>query len=226
MDKRKRGILYGLALGDGGIYLSKDQSNKTARLVIGHGPKQKEYLEYKKQLVTSVLGGKPPSIYTYKSFNKKVGKKYTNHQLYKNHKYFRQMHRVLYPNNKKTYTKKLLSYLTDQSLALWFMDDGCGSVCYNKVKKPCGCMTRLSTYCSREEACLLKDWFLEKYDIDPRFDVDRRNNKFSLRFNTKESKKFVSIVYPYMFSDLKYKIAHVDKYIPRARDIHLDEDIV
>lgn len=219
MDKRKRGILYGLAIGDGGIYLNKDQAADTARLVIGHGPKQLEYLEYKANLLHSILGGKKPKVYTYQSFNKKVGKTYTNHQLYKNHKYFRQMHRVMYPKGEMVYTEQLLSYLTDESLAIWFMDDGSGTISKNaKTKKPCGCMTRLSTYCSQEEANLLQSWFNEKYNITPKFDVDKRSNKYSLRFNTKESREFVSIVSPYMFQPMKYKIEHVDKYAPRVQD--------
>lgn len=227
MDKRKRGILYGCAIGDGGLFLDKSQSAKTARLIIGHGPSQLDYLEYKKRLLHSVLGGKEPSVYTYQSLNKKTGKIYTNHQLYKNHSYFRQMHRVLYPKGVFTYSEKMLSYLTDQSLALWFMDDGSGTICRNsKTKKPSGCMTRLSTYCSKEEAEILKEWFFSKYKLNPKFDVDKRNDKYSLRFNTKESREFVSIVSPYMFDSMKYKIDHVDKYSPRVPDILRDEDIV
>jgi hypothetical protein len=224
LDTRKRGILYGMALGDGGIY--KVPNAITSRLVIGHGPAQLEYLEYKAKLLHSVLGGKPPSVYTYNSFNKRVGKTYTNHQLYKSDKYFDQMHRVLYPQGTKKYTKHLLDYLTDQSLALWYMDDGSGTLCKNnKTGGTCGCMTRIATYCSKEEAELLRDWFTEKYHITPKFDVDKRNNKYSLRFNTNESRVFVSIVYPYMFHTMKYKVEHVDKYTPRARDTLLHQRV-
>jgi hypothetical protein len=226
MDRRKRGILYGMALGDGGIYIDKDQAKDTARIIIGQGPKQLLYLEEKQKLLHSILGGKEPKIYTYKSLNKKTGKTYTNHQLYKNHAYFRQMHRVLYPYGNKVYTEQLLGYLTDQSLALWYMDDGSGTVCRNKVKTPCGCMTRLSTYCSKEEAGLLREWFSEKYKIVPKFDIDKRNDKYSLRFNTKESREFVSIVSPYIFQSMKYKVEHVDKYSPRVQDTLRGEDIV
>lgn len=227
MDKRKRGILYGLAIGDGGIYLDKSQSADTARLIIGHGPKQLDYLKYKQKLLHSTLGGKEPSLYTYKSQNKRTNKTYTNHQLYKNHKYFRQMHNVLYPEGEFKYTEKMLSYLTDQSLAIWFMDDGSGTVSKNnKTKKLCGCMTRIATYCSFKEAELLRDWFKGKYSLDAKFDKDKRNNKFSLRFNTTDSKKFVSIVSPYIFDSMKYKIQHVDKYSPRVPDTLRGEDIV
>jgi len=227
MDKRKRGILYGCAIGGGGIYLDKNQASSTARLIIGHGPNQLEYLKYKQHLLQSILGGKKPSLYTYKSLNKKTGKTYTNHQIYKNHNYFRQMHRVLYPEGSFKYSEKMLSYLTDHSLAIWYMDDGSGSISKNnKTKKPCGCMTRLSTYCSKEEAELLKEWFYSKYKLNAKFDVDKRSNKYSLRFNTKDSREFVSIVYPYMFQPLKYKIEHVDKYSPRVPDTLRGEDIV
>lgn len=226
MDKRKRGILYGMAIGDGGIYLSKDQAKNTARLIIGHGPKQKEYLEEKALLLHSVLGGKKPKVYTYKSFNKRQGKQYTNHQLYKNHTYFRQMHRVMYPKGEMVYTEKLLSYLTDQSLALWYMDDGSGVVCKNKASTPCGCMTRISTYCSKEEAHLIQQWFKEKYELDAKLDRDKRNDKYSIRFNTTDSKTFISIVSPYVFQSMKYKLEHVDKYSPRVLDTLRGEDIV
>ena len=224
MDKNARAILYGMAIGDGGIYLSKDQASKTARMIIGHGPKQLGYLHHKANILHSVLGGKEPSIYTSKK--EANGKVYVNHQMYKNHTYFRQMHRVLYPQGIKVYSEKMLGYLNDHSLAIWYMDDGSGVVCKNKNKTPCGCMTRLSTYCTKEEAELLKWWFNEKYRIDPKFDVDNRNDKYSLRFNTKNSREFVSIVSPYMFKDCRYKIEHVDKYVPRVRSTLRGEDIV
>lgn len=218
MNKRDRGILYGLALGDGCLHISKDQSPKTARLVIGHGPKQLEYLEEKKRLLHSTLGGKPPSLYTYRSKNKKTGKVYTNHQLYKNHKYFRQMHRVLYSTGKKKITEKVLGYLTDYSLALLFMDDGSGKVLKNKVGIPTSATTRIATYCTEEEALLWRKWFEDKYSISPKFDVDKRSLPlgYSLRFNTTASKELVSIIAPYIVPCLKYKIQHIDKYMPKS----------
>lgn len=228
MDRHKRGILYGLALGDGGIYLNKSQAKTTARMVIGHGPAQLEYLKHKAKLLHSTTGGKEPSVYTYQSKNKATGKTYTNHQLYKNYTYFRQMHRVLYPEGKKVYTEQLLSYLTDHSLALWYMDDGSGTICKNKLTgKPSGCMTRIATYCSKEEAEILKTWFMSKYGIDAKFDVDKRSDKYSLRFNTADSKVFVSVVSPYIIPCMQYKIEHVGSYIPRAQDTLIKgEDIV
>lgn len=231
MNSKDRGVLYGLAIGDGGIYIIPSQAATTARLIIGHGPKQIDYLNYKADLLHSVLGGKRPSVYEYTSKNKTTNKTYVNHQLYKNDAYFRQMHRVLYPTGKKVYTEQLLSYLTDHSLALWYMDDGSAKRFTSKDgANYTGSNTRLSTYCSKEEAELLRDWFEHKYQITPKFDVDKRNGKFSLRFNTAESNIFTDIVYPYVVPSLSYKVEHVVKYSPRVQGTQtsniVGEDIV
>lgn len=227
MNKEQRGILYGMSFGDGGIYISKDQSSETAGMTIGHSPKQREYLEHKNQLLHSIFGGKISKINEYKSFNKTVQKEYTNIQLRRTEKYFRQMHRVLYKEGFKKYTSQSLGYLNNHGLALWYMDDGSGVICKNNKRNICGCMTRLSTYCSLEEAELIRDWFKSKYDIDCKFDIDRRNNKVSLRMNTNDSRKFVDVVAPYMIPSMKYKIEHVEKYNPRVLSSSFeDEDIV
>lgn len=214
MNKKDRSILYGMATGDGCLYVN----GSTARLVIGHGPKQLDYLKWKAEKLHSIFGGKPVNVYTYTSFNRQVGKTYTNHQLAKSHNYFRQMHRVMKPTGEKKYTRKWLDFLDDVGLAIWYMDDGAGTLCRNKQGRTSGCMTRISTYCSEEEALILRKWFEDKYNISPKFDVDRRSNKYSLRFNTTESKRFVEIVSPHIIPCMKYKIEHVDSYCTRVQD--------
>ena len=216
MNKEYRGILYGMSLGDGGIYITKDQSVKTARMVIGHSPKQRGYLEYKANLLLKIFGGKPTKINEYQSFNKTSEKTYTNLQICRTEKYFRQMHRVLYKTGTKVFTKQVLDYLTDEGLALWYMDDGSAAICKNKSGNICGCMTRIATYCSLEEAEIIKDWFKSKYEIDVKFDLDKRNNKISIRMNTKDSKIFVQIVKPYIHESMKYKLSHVGDYETRV----------
>ena len=88
-------------------------------------------------------------------------------------------------------------------------------------------MTRLSTYCSEEEAIIIKKWFEDKYNISPKFDIDKRNSRYSMRFNTQESRIFIDIVSKYVPDCMNYKIEHVKKYNPRVLDSSLeDEDIV
>lgn len=217
VNKNYRGMLYGMCFGDGGVYITKDQSKKTARIVIGHTPKQRKYLEYKNKLLHSIFGGKISKINTYISLNKKMNKEYTNIQLCRTEKYFRQMHRVLYPKGKKIYTRKSLYYLTDEGLALWFCDDGNGRICTNPNGKIGGCMTRISTYCSLKEIEIIRDWFKEKYDLNVKFDCDKRNNLYSVRFNTKDSHKFVQIVQKYVPKSMRYKLEHTEFYNTRAQ---------
>ena len=218
----KRGILYGMVFGDGNLYLAKNNFGVSyCKLTIGHSPKQKDYLQFKANKIHSLLGGKKPEIYSYKS------KGYTNLQIIKTNKYFRQMHRVLYPSGKKIYTRKALDYLTDEGLAFWYMDDGNGAVCYNKNKKICGCMTRISTYCSEEEAFIIKQWFLDRYNLNPSFDIDKRNDLYSIRFNTKDSHSFIDIIAKYIPICMQYKINHIEKYNTRVLSpSHEGEDIV
>ncbi len=214
MDKDTRGILYGLALGDGYLYSAKNNFGVNyTQLKISHSPKQKDYIEYKANLILSLFGGKFPKIREVKWFNKTVQKEYSDLRIMKTHKYFEQMRRNLYDNKTKVITRKILDYLTDHGLALWYMDDGCGTICWNNrngVKTVGGCMTRIATYCSLQEAEVIKQWFKDRYEIDIKFDCDKRSNKYSIRMNTKDSKKFVAIIKSFVIPSMLYKITHVE----------------
>jgi hypothetical protein len=214
MNREKRGILYGMSIGDGCI--SKQSTNKNYGLTVGHSPRQEEYLTYKADLLLSTMGGKRPNINRYKSHNKSTGKEYTNLQFRKVDPYFNQIHKNLYATGLKVITRKCLDYLTDQGLALWFMDDGSGAICKNREGKSCGCMVRISTYCSGEEAEVIAKWFLDRYQLTCKFDVDNRSGKVSIRFGTLDSKKFAEIVSPYIIPSMKYKIEDILSYTPRA----------
>lgn len=220
MNKETRGILYGMATGDGCISIGKAQSSKTASLHIGHSPKQRAYLEWKRKLLHSKLGGKEPSLYEYQSKNSKTGKTYTNLQVYKSHKYFRQMHRVLYPYGKFLYTEKLLSYLTDAGVAIWYCDDGSGTVHYNNrngEKKIGGCSTRIATYCSLPEIELISEWF-QDWGLTVKKDLDKRNGLYSVRLATQDSHKFINRIQEYVPQCMKYKVEHTGLILPRVLD--------
>lgn len=214
MNKNHRAVLYGMSIGDGCI--SKQPTNKNYALTIGHGPKQETYLRAKADKLLSIFGGSPVSINTYTSFNKTANKEYTNLQIRKLHPYFNQMHRNLYPKGKKVITRKVLDFLNDEGLAYWFMDDGSGTVCKSKNGYGCGCMVRLSTYCSKEEAETISAYFRDKYKLTCKFDIDKRNNKYSIRFGTLDSKRFAEIVAPHILSSMWYKIESVLEYTPRV----------
>lgn len=207
MNKEQNGILFGMTIGDGCLYIQ----NGYPSIIIGHSPKQKEYIEYKSKLLENIFGTKV-NITEYVGFNKSVQKTYTNLRITKGHKYFSEMYEIFYSNKKKIYSKEILDTLTDQGLAIWYMDDGSGAICKNKLGTPCGAMTRISTYCSREESVIIKDWFKDRYDIEIKFDIDKRNDKYSIRMNKESSIRFVQIVEPYIIPSMEYKIQHVKLY--------------
>lgn len=221
MNKEHRSILYGMVLGDGNLYRTKNNYGVDyCKLTIGHSPRQREYLEHKINLLHSIFGGKKPKIYSYES------RGYTNLQTVKTNTYFKQMRRKLYPDGNKTYTKEVLDYLTPHGIALWYLDDGSGTV-YGKNGKISGCMTRIATYCSLEEVEILKTWFKKNYDLNCVFDLDKRNRKYSIRFNTSDSHKFIDMISKYVPNCMRYKIEHVEKYNPRKpSSLKKDEDIV
>lgn len=216
MNKKDRGILYGMSLGDGCI--AKQATNANYGLTVGHGPKQEAYLRYKAEVLSSIFGGKPVNINSYTSLNKNTQKVYTNLQFRKTHKYFNQIHRNLYPTGTKIFTRKVLDYLTVEGLAYWVMDDGSGTVTHNRDKKPCGCNIRIATYFTLDEAEVTKKWFEDVFSISPKFDVDKRNDKVSLRFNTHDSKTLANIISPYFIPCMQYKLDKVDSYTPRVLD--------
>lgn len=226
MDRQTRGFLYGICLGDGCLY--KQPTNKNTGLTIGHGPKQLSYLKHKAEKLHSVLGGKPIQTYEYSSFNKTSEKSYTNFQIRRVDPYFNQMHKALYKTGKKVVTKEVLDFLSDEGLAYWFMDDGSGTVSKNRDKNPCGCMIRFATYCDKPQAEVIAKWFLEKYNVVAKFDVDKRNDKVSLRFGTFDSITLAKILSPYIIPEMEYKIRDILNYTPRVlgSTTVVDEDIV
>ena len=121
------------------------------------------------------------------------------------------MHRVLYKTGQKRYTRQILDYVTDHGLALWFMDDGNKSLVRNKEGKISSCVLRLATYCSEEEAQILKQWFIDRYDVEPKFDLDKRNNKYSLRFTSKPAMKLIEVIKPFVPTCMNYKIDFIQE---------------
>lgn len=225
MNNKDRGILYGMLYGDGNLYKAKNNfGTEYVKLTIGHSPRQRDYLEHKIDLIHSIFGGKRPKIYEYTSFNKTAGKSYRNLQTVKTNKYFRQMLKVLYPGGRKTYTAQGLGYLTDEGLALWYQDDGSLYLHRNKAGNISSASLSIATYCSESEFHILQKWFEEVYGVSPKASIDKRNNKYSLRFLSADSNKLLSIVKPYIHESMLYKVGITQE--PRAPSSTEGDDIV
>jgi len=224
MNSTQRGILYGMAIGDGSVH-KVTQGNCV--LQFSHSDKQKEYIELKAKKINSILGGKQNSVNWYTSKTPSGEVHYGKYG--KAHKYFNQMRRVLYPYGKKTYTRKMLDYLNPEGIAYWYMDDGGLSKKFTRSKTTdeitsCSCEMRISTYCSEEEIDTIIQYFQEVWKIQGKKRLSKKHGTYYLAFNTKESKKLELLIKPYVIESMYYKLP--SNWITRAQDTHVGDDIV
>jgi recombination protein RecA len=226
MATHKRGILLGMLLGDGCLKVKTHKCldgsvSKYYEFVICHSTKQEAYLKYKLDLFHSIVGGKLPSV-NYEN----IKGKYESCRFSKCHKIFRLFHKTLYSNNdKKYFSEKVFRYLTPQSIALWYMDDGGVSKTMHN-KKVSSIEMRLYTYFSEEEADRSIEYFKSVHGIYAKKRHYMKRNQWNLVFNSKESVKFESLIGTHIIPEMLYKLPSY--YFTRALDTTKDggDDIV
>lgn len=203
MNTKKRSLLLGMLLGDGclktKVHTKQDGSTSVYyEFVIAHSIKQKEYLEYKQNLFHSLIGGKLPKL-NYEA-------RTNSFRFSRAHRIFRLFHKTLYSNNNKKYfTDKVFRYLTPQSIALWYMDDGGISWNFWNGKKA-SCEMRLYTYFSEAEADRAIAYFADKYQIRVKKRHYMKRGQWNLIFNTTESRKFESLISEFVIPSMRYKL--------------------
>ena len=206
MDKRSKGILVGMVFGDGYLNVRTRKAGYiSSELVVVHSTSQRDYTEYKAELIRKIFGGKHTVIDRCATL--KNGKTYQLCGFSKTNKYFRILKRLIYPYGKKTITVGALNVLTDEGLAIWYMDDGHARRNFNSLGYVSSVSTTISTCCSEEEVIVVCKWFLDKHNVE--FKPFREGNGFSIRCNTNESHVFARIIEPYVILSMRYKLSHV-----------------
>lgn len=166
-------------------------------LKLRHSAKQREYLEHKAKLLHSILGGKQPKIQEINNNG------YPGVQISKQHRWFRYLRKWMYPNGIKTYQRKILNYLTPEGIAIWYMDDGNLSLPKRNGKIHAR-RIYLNTHRTKEENQIIIDFFKEKYAIN--FGQVLNKGWYRLTCGTKEAKKFIALVEPFIIPSMSYKI--------------------
>lgn len=223
MELRKKSILIALCIGDG--YITHQKQIKKGRtyqynyLEISHGQYQGEYIQWKADLCTSITG-KKSTVRRKKYKAKKIlginveeslGYTFTNTSPY-----FRVLRKWLYPNNKKKLSKKMLFYLDEQGLAIWYMDDG--STYVSKTDRTF--TTEISTHISKEEALELIDLFKEKWNIQ--FHLHKRKeNQYNIRAYSSNALKFIKLIEPFVPDCMAYKLIVPKFYFQECTASHL-----
>lgn len=199
MNRETRGILIGMSLGDGCLFVNKNLACSLPQVNLGikHSLDQLAYIEHKALLLHSCLGGKCPKVSIVDNG------KYPGAYIVKSNKYFRILRKALYPNGKKTITIKILDRITPQGLAIWWMDDGCIS-----MKKRNGKIHArqgfINTYTPLYETQIVCDWLDKRFQVYSRPVFDRKF--YRVRLNTESLKTLIPIIRPYIIPSMAYKI--------------------
>lgn len=193
------GAILGTLMGDMCIIRPKTNGKyrRNARFQMTHSDKQKEYLEFKRDILNlhPLIKSKITERNTYL---KQTNKIYHQWQYTSNHNtYATQMHNKIYKDGTKIINKDILNSITDLGLFLWYLDDGYLNIRYykntNKIKE-----YRMFLYTNSftlDEVKLIKSWFESKYDISP--NINKKGNGYILYFNSSKTRKFMEIIEPF-----------------------------
>lgn len=209
MNRKDRGLLVGMLLGDGCLRVRdrlKDGKYlyKQAELRVKHSSKQKAYAEHKAELVAQMFGG---ACKVHDTSSVAFGAKYSQVYFTKSNPYFRALYSVVYPEGKKRITRRVLNYLTPQGIALWYLDDGSARVNRNSEGWVSSCATEIATCCTLDEAEEIVAYFKAVHDIVVK--PFKLNTYWCIRMNTAESQKFCRLIAQYVPASMLYKLQHV-----------------
>ena len=202
LSTEEKSMLIALTIGDGHI-------SPEGRLTLHHSIKQQEYLEYKANILSKIIGGRPIKIHKNKT-TLSNGKTYETVTASKTSKYIiGELRDIMYPEGKKVITREILNQLTAEGIAIWYMDDGNIHPCKDKNGKIHSYVLGISTYLTREENQVIIDYFKDKWDLNFRQCEDR--GKYRLAMGTREARKFLELVRPYIepVECMRYKIIEI-----------------
>lgn len=201
ITKESRNLLIGLLLGDGTI------SNNNV-FKIAHSEKQKDYLEWKiKQL--NECGIRNNGVKTYIKncgYNPGISVYYTQLNIIP---FIKVLRRICYKGKKIIGNRKLLNRLSSKEIAIWYMDDGHINIRKSKEGRYIGFYIKISTCEPKKEMQVVIDYFKEVWGINfYLFHERKKEDSYSLCCGTKEGKKFIELVKPYVLQvpSMKYKI--------------------
>ena len=214
MNVDKRGVIIGMALGDGHIQCAQRLNQgkypyMRRALRVLHGASQRAYCEWKAKRLSWALGGRHINVTKVKNG---PGGKYEAYNFTVSNPYFEQVHGWLYPHGKKLITRRVLDMLTPEGLAIWYMDDGHARSNTNTKGFVSSVSTNIATMCSEAEVMVICDWFQDRFGI--KFNTRCKKTcspgkQFFIECGTEESKKFASIIAPHVPEPMLYKLARV-----------------
>lgn len=192
-----RQLIIGSLLGDGS-FLSVGSRTKNMCLSIAHSDKQKEYIEYKYNILKKY--NLVSSLYKYTINNKRYSHILTGYKIITRvHPIFTNIRKNYYDSygHKRVY-KEFVQDIDALGLAIWYMDDG--YVTNNS------CILSTCSF-TIDEQLLLANILLEKFNLH--FTVGKNDN--SMYLTTKDFYKFTQIIKDYIIPSMQYKLIPYNK---------------
>jgi hypothetical protein len=234
LRKDVRSMILSLILGDG--CLSRTPPSKTNKtygiLAIQHGEKQRDYLEWKIELVNKLLN---------RSMTVQNHKK--GPALWTTHRRLKAWRKFCYPKGIKDITK-ILPFITNptMALAIWMMDDGYVEPSidkrYNKLYSASFRIFTCSTPVDDQDKVI--EWFESHFNVTPRIKFQKRGKHHYvkdgedfpfLKFNVEDSLKLWGLMREFVlqFDSMKHKFRYIEaiyqvRVIQRtAKSLDLDD---
>ncbi|WP_343601315.1 intein-containing recombinase RecA [Mycobacterium sp.] len=197
-------VVLGSLMGDGCLSRPVRQDSESARLRMGHGAKQSEYLDWKVSLLENIphcrtSNGKGAVFADFTPLSEL-------HEL---------MSAMYLDDRKKFLSEEYLKALTPLALAIWYMDDGSFSL------RSKGLQQRTQGGSGRIEICVeamsegsqvrLRDYLRDTQGLDVRLRKAGAAGKSVLVFSTQATARFQELIAPYIHPSMAYKL------LPRFR---------
>jgi hypothetical protein len=183
LNQLQKSFLIGTILGDG--YIRQVKGRKDAFLEVNHSITQKEYVEWKYELLKNLTRSGPKS----RNGN---GNRIAYRFFTRQHPEFTKTMDLFYKDKKKCIPDLVLDPI---SLAVWFMDDG--SRCSkNNV------YLNTQQFSKDDQYKLLN--FLKKMGLDGTLNKDKEY--YRIRFSSSSIPKLYGIIGKYIIPSMKYKI--------------------
>ena len=199
-NKESRNLILAMLLGDGTI-----SNNYVFKL--SHGYKQKEYLEWKINLLNE-YGIKNNGLKEYvstKGYNTGDIVYYSQLSIIP---FIKLLRRIIYKPKKNYSNRKILNRLNALGVAIWYMDDGHINIRKTNDKIH-GFYIKIATCLSKEDNQTIIDYFKEVWNVSF-YQFKEGKDTYSLCCGTQEGIKFIEIVKPYIEScpSMIYKIQY------------------
>jgi hypothetical protein len=196
LSEKQRKVIIGSLLGDGTMNIGK--KGKNANFKVEQGLAQKEYTEWKYEILKPWVSTEPKISFRYHENGEKYAKSWWFRTV--RHPILTKLHNEFYvtrtAGRKKILPNNLSKEIDPLVLAVWIMDDGCFT--NNRID--------ISTYSfSLLEIQSLQEIFRDIFELKALFYKDR-DKGFRLYFNQAETKKLIPIISPYIISSMRYKI--------------------